>query len=182
MHPGSLTPAQAARRGDAATLAVALQASRTDTLATFAAYETQLPALQVPQQPTLNPPLWELGHIGWFQAWWIGRFPPHERARGAAADPQTPRTPALRADADTLYDSSRVPHTSRWHLPLPGADTTRAEIARTLDQTLSLLGRSAGDDAALYLYRLALLHEDMHHEAALYMAQALGLVIDDPRW
>ena len=30
--------------------------------------------------------------------------------------------------------------------------------------------------------RLALLHEDMHHEAALYMARALGLPVHDSRW
>ncbi|HYN59702.1 MAG TPA: SUMF1/EgtB/PvdO family nonheme iron enzyme, partial [Rubrivivax sp.] len=34
----------------------------------------------------------------------------------------------------------------------------------------------------LYFFRLALLHEDMHHEAALYMAQGLGIPIDDARW
>jgi EgtB-related family protein len=29
---------------------------------------------------------------------------------------------------------------------------------------------------------LSLLHEDMHHEAALYMAQGLGIAVDDARW
>jgi gamma-glutamyl hercynylcysteine S-oxide synthase len=47
---------------------------------------------------------------------------------------------------------------------------------------LQLLGRSAGADRLLYFFRLALLHEDMHHEAALYMAQALGVAVEDPRW
>jgi len=168
----------AARQGGAAALAQALQASRADTLATFAAYQAQLPGLQVPQQPTLNPPLWELGHIGWFQRWWLGRFA--ARGQGASADPDAPRTPAPRADA--LYNSSLVPHATRWQLPLPDADTARRELAQGLDETLSLLGRAAADDASLYFFRLALLHEDMHHEAALYMAQSLGIVIDDARW
>ncbi len=172
--------AQAARCGGGDALAAALQQSRADTLATFAAVEAQLPGLQVPREATLNPPLWELGHIGWFQAHWIARNP--QRERGLAADPLAPRGPAVRPDADALYDSSRVPHASRWTLPLPDAGQTRRELALQLDQTLALLAQQADGDTGLYFHRLALLHEDMHHEAALYMAQALGLAIDDPRW
>jgi hypothetical protein len=111
-------------------LAEALVASRRDTLATFAVFEAALAAqqLRVPCRPEVNPPLWELGHIGWFQAWWIARNP--QRRRGVAADPAVARSPCVRADADALYDSSRVPHDSRWHLPLPNADATRAELAQ----------------------------------------------------
>jgi gamma-glutamyl hercynylcysteine S-oxide synthase len=170
----------AARQADAAQLARALVASRRDTLATFAVLEQALPHLSVPMQPTLNPPLWELGHIGWFQTYWIARNP--QRQQGAAADPHAPRLPPRRADADALYDSSQVPHDSRWALALPDADATRDELADQLAATLAHLQDSAGDDAALYFFRLALLHEDMHHEAALYMAQSLGVAIDDPRW
>src|SRR5262249_37491859 len=45
-----------------------------------------------------------------------------------------------------------------------------------LQQSLALLsdGPCEGDDA-LYFFRLALFHEDMHHEAAVYMAQHLGI-------
>jgi len=186
--PVVASPAQAARHGDAATLAGLLLASRGDTLATFAAYEAALPGLQVPLQPELNPPLWELGHIGWFQSFWLARFDAWRE--GSAADPDRPRAPGLRAGADALYDSSAVPHDSRWALPLPDAATTRSDLARQLDGTLALLDQVRADrldqgpaaDAALYFFRLALLHEDMHHEAALYMAQSLGVPIDDARW
>ena len=177
------TAARTARQGDAAALAQALQDSRRDTLATFAAYETALPGLQVPQRDELNPPLWELGHIGWFQGWWLQRHPSH--GQGVDADPDAPRHAPLRADADALYNSSRVPHDTRWQLPLPDADTTRAELQRQFDVTLALLARlppGSTDDRALYFFRLSLLHEDMHHEAALYMAQALGIAVDDARW
>jgi ergothioneine biosynthesis protein EgtB len=75
-----------------------------------------------------------------------------------------------------------VAHRTRWSLPPPDAARTRDELARQLEATLALLASAADDDAALYFFRLALLHEDMHHEAALYMAQALGLEVDDPRW
>ena len=166
------------RHADAQTLAAALQASRRDTLATFAACTAALAQASVPQRDTLNPPLWELGHIGWFQEFWIARNP--QRALGSAADPDAPRGPGVRANADALYDSARVPHATRWALPLPDAADTQDDLARQLEATLGLL---KGDEA-LYFFRLALLHEDMHHEAALYMAQVLGLRIDDGdrRW
>lgn len=173
--------AEQARNADAALLARLLQDSRRDTLATFDRYQAALgPGLPVPLRPELNPPLWELGHIGWFQSWWVGRFP--ARAQGVAADPDGPRSPPARAGADALYDSSRVPHDSRWHLPLPDAAATRADLAAQLDETLRLLQRADGDDAALYMYRLALFHEDMHHEAAVYMAQGLDIELGDARW
>jgi ergothioneine biosynthesis protein EgtB len=164
-------------------LAQALQASRRDTLATFAAYAAARPDLSVPMSAELNPPLWELGHIGWFQAYWLARYPAWRE--GHAADPEAPRRPAARANADALYNSSLVPHASRWTLPLPDAATTQAELATQLQATLALLQHADADsegDATLYFFRLALLHEDMHHEAALYMAQALGIPIDDARW
>jgi gamma-glutamyl hercynylcysteine S-oxide synthase len=181
MHDASLTRAALdARRGGPAALAQALADSRADTLATFAAYEQALPGLAVPLRAEINPPLWELGHIGWFQEYWVGRNP--ERERGWQARHDEPRQPPLRAGADALYDSSAVPHDSRWQLPLPDAAATRDDLARQLAQTLALL-REAGDgDDALYFFRLALLHEDMHHEAALYMARGLGVPITDPRW
>ena len=186
MHDASLNDAtagaaaQAARRGGAAALAAALQASRADTLATFAAYEASLPALAVPLRAELNPPLWELGHIGWFQEYWLARFPAH--TTGPRADPEQPRLPPLRANADALYHSSRVPHDSRWTLPLPDAQTTRAELQAQLHGSLDLLAARPEGDVACYFFRLSLLHEDMHHEAALYMAQSLGVPIADPRW
>ena len=175
-----MPPHLSARQGDARALALALQDSRRDTLATFAAYESALPRLVVPHQPGLNPPLWELGHIGWFQEFWLARNP--VRGGGAAADPNAPRHAPLRMDADALYDSSRVPHDTRWALPLPDAERTQFELEQQLATTLKLLLDARHDDDALYFFRLALLHEDMHHEAALYMARGLGLAIDDARW
>ena len=165
-----------------ATLAQALLDSRADTLATFARYETALAPTQcvVPQSPQWNPPLWELGHIGWFQEVWLARF--SQVHLGAAANPSAKRGAPLRPDADALYDSSLVAQGSRWQLPLPDAKTTRTELAAQLAQTLALLQATPDDDTALYFMRLVLLHEDMHHEAALYTAQALGIDVDDARW
>ncbi len=172
--------ANAARQAGAAWLARALAASRRDTLSTFEVLERRLEALAVPQRETLNPPLWELGHIGWFQEFWLARNA--HRRLGPRADPAAPRSSGVRARCDELYNSSTVPHATRWTLPLPDAADTRADLEHQLDTTLALLRETDDDDAALYFFRLALLHEDMHHEAALYMAQSLGVPIDDSRW
>ena len=190
MHDASLTAAAVpraadlARRGGCAALAAALTESRRDTLATHAAVEAALPDLRVPQRETLNPPSWELGHVGWFQERWLARNP--LRDRGAGADPEVPARAPMRAGADALYDSSRVAHAHRWSLPLPDAAATRADLHAHLQATLALLAAvdytGPGADERLYFFRLCLLHEDMHHEAALYMAQDLGVTIADPRW
>ena len=170
-------PALAARTGGQAALAQALVDSRARTLALFDAFEAALqPAgLAVPYDTTLNPPLWELGHIGWFQEWWLARYP--QRSAGVRADPVCARSPSLLPGADALYNSSEVPHPSRWHLPLPDAYATRAYLAATLDDSLQRLACADDTDEALYFYRLALFHEDMHGEAAVYMAQALGITL-----
>ena len=99
MHDASVQrPALDARRGTPEALADALHASRADTLAAFAVYERALPGLQVPLRAELNPPLWELGHIGWFQEYWIARNPQLEL--GPRADPDAARRAPLRAGAD----------------------------------------------------------------------------------
>jgi len=171
--------AHIARTADAAVLASLLVSARTRTLALLDAYEAALGAeLRVPVSPQLNPPLWELGHIGWFQDHWIARNP--QRALGVQADPLHLRTASRLPQADSLYNSSVVAHASRWHLPLPSLAQTRVYLQAGLQDTLALLASSAQDDVALYFYRLALFHENMHGEAAVYMAQALGMDLPEP--
>ncbi len=173
--------AQAARTADAPALAQQLRASRARTLALLEAYEAALgPALVVPSSPQLNPPLWEVGHIAWFQEFWLARNP--QRSLGVQADPLVARRLSLLPPADALYNSSEVAHDNRWHLPLPDLNATRAYLQATLDQTLALLATEHNNAAALYFYRLALFHEDMHGEAAVYMAQALGIGLPPALW
>lgn len=172
-----------ARHADRAKLAAALVDARERTLRQFAAFERALgPGLRVPCTPELNPPLWELGHVGWFADWWIARNP--QLARGVQADPLALRSPARQAtrgvNADALYDSSAIEHDQRWQLNLPGADATRADLAAGLEQTLALLLEAPEDDTGLYFFRLALFHEDMHAEAGAYVAQALGIDVGHP--
>lgn len=167
-------PATAIRQADAATLAAALAELRATTLRLFDAWCSVLPPGQpVRYAPELNPPRWELGHVAWFEERWIARNP--ARRRGAAADPDTPRAAPLLRAADALYDSSRVAHTARWQLDLPAAGPTRRYAARVREHTLALLAGLPHEDDALYFPRWALLHEAMHAEAAVYMAQHLAL-------
>ncbi len=172
--------AEQARRAGRETLAQLLRRTRARTLRLAAAFEAALgPTLAVPLSPELNPPLWELGHIGWFADRWVARQPASQRERGARADPSAALAPARQAargvDADALYDSSAVPHDARWSLPLPDLASTRADLQASLDETLALLARTPDTDDGLYAFRLALFHEDMHDEAWLYMAQALDI-------
>ena len=167
-----------ARTGNRADLSAALTDARRQTLAGFAAYADALPALGVPQRADLNPPLWELGHIGWFQEWWTVRNP--EIAQGWRADPLAARPAPFLPGADTLYDSNAVPHDSRWQLPLPDANATRDYLAAGLDASLAALAASGPGDDDLYFHRLALFHEDMHNEGTIYMAHGLGIALPVP--
>ena len=163
------------RFADAATLATQMQATRARTLGLVQAWLKACPDLRIGYAEALNPPLWEWGHVAWFQDWWIARNP--QRAQGIAADPLVGRTASRLPQADAWYNSSEVPHTTRWHLPLPGLDETLTYLAQAQTESLALLAHAAEDDASLYFWRLALAHEAMHNEAAVYMAQNLGLPV-----
>ncbi|HKE20174.1 MAG TPA: DinB family protein, partial [Kofleriaceae bacterium] len=73
----------------------------------------------------VNPPLWELGHVGWFQEHWVLRT-----ARGQAP---------LAAGDDALYDSAVVAHDDRWSLPLRGWDETLAHLAEIERRVIDVL-------------------------------------------
>lgn len=166
------------RHGGAAALAAALAAQRARTLRLFAALRIALgDALEVPYLEVINPPLWELGHVGWFEEFWLARNP--ERARGAAARLEAPRAAPLLPGADALYDSSAVAHARRWRLDLPDAQRTLAFVARVRERTLALLAGAREGDTSLYFFRLALAHEAMHHEAGAMIAQCLALPVAD---
>jgi gamma-glutamyl hercynylcysteine S-oxide synthase len=156
-------------------LSLALMDARNHTLQLFSQYQQALEesGFSVPHLGILNPPLWELGHIGWFQEWWIGRN--LQRALGTRCEPAHARLASIEPEADLWWDSGRVPHDTRWSLGLPDVDHIKAYLLDTLESTLELLDKAGDDDQALYFYRLCLFHEDMHCEAFAYTAQTLGL-------
>ena len=122
---------------------------------------------RVPMLPTINPILWEVGHVGWFMEHWCLRA-------GSNA-------PKLLPNADALYDSSAVAHDTRWGLPLPSRAATLDYIDDVFDATLSALAHTGESDDELYFFRLALFHEDMHAEAFAHLRQILGYPAARPR-
>ena len=178
MNPGHIALSETVRRGGRAILAAALADSRARTLALLDAYAAALgDSLTIAYSPQLNPPRWEAGHIGWFQDYWIARN--RQRARGIGCDPDHARPVGRLPQADALYDSGKVAHTARWHLELPGLAATRTYLAEVLAETQALLAATPETDDDLYFFRLVLLHEDMHGEAGIYMAQALDIALPD---
>jgi ergothioneine biosynthesis protein EgtB len=151
-------------------MAQALRHARDYTLSLFdcfAAAGMDVPA-RVPQLRIVNPPLWELGHIAWFAEWFILR-------EASSSHPADGNGNCLLSKGDDWFDSARVPHRSRWTLDLPSPGALKTYCHEVLDRVLDKLSREPGTDEALYPYRLALAHEDMHGEALLYTLQTLGL-------
>jgi ergothioneine biosynthesis protein EgtB len=173
---------QALRRGTPGDVREALIAARERTLELAQDYERALAQqdLRIPYDPALNPPLWEWGHIAWFQEWWIGRN--RQRHLGTRCEPDHARAPSCLQGADERYDSSRIAHRRRWEIALPDARGTRDYLERTLAQTLECLDRlpAGASHDELYFYRLVALHEMMHAEAAAYMAHTLGIEVRQP--
>ena len=163
------------RRAGRTALAAALRSGRAQLLALFEGFERALgrDGLHIAFDPLLNLPLWELGHIGWFEEYWLSRNP--QRLLGTACDPGVARTASMLPTADALYDSSQVAHARRWALALPDVAATRGYLSQVRESTLALLDQSIDSDDALYFFRLVLLHEDMHREAWHFMAQRLGI-------
>lgn len=174
-----MTPTPAAlRHGGRAELAAALQATRAHLLRLWQAYGAGLrgAGFEVRYLPELNPPLWELGHVAWFEEYWTSRNP--ARLQGAAA-PDSARGASVLPGADALYHSSQVAHTRRWHLALPDEARTLRYAEQVRERSLALLAGLPESDEALYFHRLCLGHEAMHAEAWAYMAQMLGLPLGD---
>src|SRR4051812_33502797 len=78
--------------------------------------------LMGPKLDIVNPLLWEIGHVAWFQERFVLR--------------QLEDRPPILANADALYDSMRVAHDDRWDLPLPSLTGTLAYLDAVSDALL----------------------------------------------
>lgn len=156
---------RAMRSDTHAMLAEDLLASRSRTARAAAAFHGE--RLLGPKLRIVNPPLWELGHVGWFQERWCLR----QRDDGSLGESILP-------NADALYDSSAVHHDTRWDLPLPSLEETFLYLRKVLEAVLERLEREAENERLAYFVRLATFHEDMHVEAFHYTCQTLGY--EDP--
>lgn len=118
-----------------------------------------------PRLAIVNPLRWEIGHVAWFQEYWLLRH-------------VLGRTPTL-ASGDSLFDSAKVAHDTRWDLPLPSKAEVIAYTQTILDRVCEEYHKGHDDSnglsqAARYFLPLALFHEDMHAEAVTYTRQTLG--------
>jgi len=163
------------RRAGKELLSLALMDTRNHTLRWIGACETALAAtqMQVPKLAEIDPPLWLLGHVGWFQEFWIARNV--QRQRGTACDPTPPRLASIAAEIDRWFDPAQALHDARWSLDLPSLASIKQYLVDSLETTLELLDAvPQEDDASLYFYRLALFHEDLQHEAFAVLSQTVG--------
>ncbi len=100
-----------------------------------------------PQLDTINPLLWEIGHVAWFIEKWILRD-----ALGRDSIIQ---------NADALWDSMVVAHDGRWDLPLPTRQDTLRYVTNVHNEVVSVLQGTVSDDV-LYRTQYCVFHEDMH--------------------
>ncbi|MBA2693170.1 MAG: ergothioneine biosynthesis protein EgtB [Rubrobacter sp.] len=116
-----------------------------------------------PELRIVNPPLWEIGHLAWFQEHWnLLRI----------TDDTFAPSPLLE-NTDELYDSMEVHHDTRWSLPILSREDTLAYMQKVLDLTLEKVEDPSAEDD--YFARLATFHEDMHGEAFTYTRNTHGL-------
>ncbi len=115
--------------------------------------------------PTINPLRWEIAHAAYFHEVWVLRH--------------LGQLPAVREDADELFDSIEIQHEDRWSLPLPSISATFEYMNNVLVAELELLRNIELNNYAKYFYLLSLFHEDMHNEAFIYTRQTLSYPAPD---
>ena len=112
------------------------------------------------QMKSVEPPIWEMGHVGWFQDRWILQN----------LDKQAP----VSQEADNLYDSFNIPNVERWDLAFPSFGETYEYITEVLSRIIQRLGNRELTSEDVYFYRLVINHEDMHSETMVHIRQTLG--------
>lgn len=136
--------------------------ARTRTLETIADLDDE--QMMGPRLRIVNPPLWEVGHVGWFQEYWNLRYLGEGRFGSSRLE-----------GADELYNSSVVAHDARWNLALLSRQRTLSYMREVLEDVLEKLHVHGPSDEVAYFIRLATFHEDMHGEAFTYTRQTHGL-------
>ncbi len=124
---------------------------------------------EVPYHANINPPLWELAHIAWFQEYFAVRLP--KRTPEMLRQRKLP--PSCFVDADALFDSTHVAHQARWTNIYPARDVCFAFMRESLASTLNALDQCSADD--IHYFQLVVAHEDMHAEALAMTLRTLNL-------
>lgn len=113
-----------------------------------------------PLLPNVNPLLWEIGHIAWFQELFVLR-------RACGHEPILPF-------ADAIYDSGAIPHDTRWRLQLPSRAETLSYLRSVAQRVATEVTAGHGTDVVRHFTRYTVHHHDTHTEAFTYTRQALG--------
>jgi iron(II)-dependent oxidoreductase len=113
-----------------------------------------------PKLPIVNPMQWEIGHVAWFYEYFILR-----RLYDYAP---------LLANGDSLYDSIKIAHDTRWDLPLLSLEATLAYMERVHAALIERLDGTMASEQDSFIYQFATFHEDMHDEAFLWTRQTLA--------
>ena len=111
------------------------------------------------QSRIIEPPIWEMGHVGWFQENWILRH----------LDDEEP----IWSGADNLYNSFNIPNAERWELAFPSYQDTKQYITAVLQRCLDRLAEKELTERDAYFYRLVINHEDMHSETMVHIRQTM---------
>ena len=162
-------------------LSLALMDARNHTLHTFGQLQASLPSLRgagpAAREDAVKP-LWLLGHVGWFQEWWIGRNT--QRDLGAHCPAQPMRLASIEPRADICYNPALSSCAQRAVQDYPDLQTTKTYLLETLESTLELLEKTKELDDSLYFFRMALAREDQIGEQLAVLAQTMGLKIKMP--
>jgi iron(II)-dependent oxidoreductase len=113
-----------------------------------------------PLLPTVNPLLWEIGHLAWFQEKFVLR-------QACSEEP-------ILSDGDALYDSGAVPHDTRWRLNLPSRSDTVDYMKTVAERVADRVRRPDATDVVRHFARYTVHHYDTHTEALTYTRQTLG--------
>jgi iron(II)-dependent oxidoreductase len=114
----------------------------------------------------LEPPIWEVGHVGWFQEYWLLR----------TLDGSAPLLPG----SDGIYDSFNVSYRLRWDHRYPSRRETLDYLARVLERSVGRIESREPTAEERYFYTLATFHEDMHAENLTLILQTLGFTRPNP--
>jgi iron(II)-dependent oxidoreductase len=108
----------------------------------------------------LEPPIWEFGHVGWFQEYWILRH--------------LDQAETLLPGSDGVYDSFNVSYKLRWDHAYPSRRETHAYLTEVFNRSIGRIESREPTSQDAYFYTLSALHEDMHTENLTLILQTLG--------